>query len=147
MATRILEAGRLAGSAKNRQPWRFHVVEDAGVKERLAETVFAPGNVTGAALVVAVSVSGKGPTRFDAGRAAQNMLLAAWNEGVASSPNGMPDAGRTAEVLGLEPDEEPAVVLSFGYPAAQRRSPEERSPEEWAAAANRRPLEELVRRH
>ena len=131
----------------NRQPWRFHVVENGSVKERLAETVFAPGNVTGAPLVVAITVSGKGPTRFDAGRAAQNMLLAAWNEGVASSPNGMPDAARTAEVLGLEPDEEPAIVLSFGYPAAPRRSPEERSPDEWAAAANRRPLEELVRRH
>ena len=144
---RILEAGRVAGSAVNRQPWRFHVVEDAALKERLAETVFAPGNVVGAPFVVAVTVAGKGPIHFDAGRAAENMLLAAWNEGVGSCPNGMPDAARTAEVLGLGPDERPAIVLSFGYPAAQRRSPDERSPEEWAAAANRKPLAELVVRH
>ena len=35
---RILDAGRVAGSAKNRQPWRFLLVEDPAVRERLAET-------------------------------------------------------------------------------------------------------------
>ena len=59
--------------------------------ERLAAAVFAPTNVLGAALVVAVVVSGKGPVSFDAGRAAQNMLLEAWNEGVGGSPNGVAD--------------------------------------------------------
>ena len=42
-------------------------------------------------MVVAIVVSGKGPISFDAGRAAQNMLLAAWNEGVGGSPNGISD--------------------------------------------------------
>jgi nitroreductase len=41
---RILEAGRIAGSSRNRQPWRFLVVGDPGVRERVAEAVFAPGN-------------------------------------------------------------------------------------------------------
>ena len=53
---RILEAGRIAGSSRNRQPWRFLVVGDPGVRGRVAEAVFAPGNVRGAALVVAVAV-------------------------------------------------------------------------------------------
>ena len=53
---RILEAGRISGSSRNRQPWRFLVVGDPGVRERVAEAVFAPGNVRGAALVVAVAV-------------------------------------------------------------------------------------------
>jgi nitroreductase len=42
---RILEAGRIAGSSRNRQPWRFLVVGDPGVRERVVEAVFAPGNV------------------------------------------------------------------------------------------------------
>ena len=51
---RVLEAGRIAGSSRNFQPWRFLVVGDPGVRERVPEAVFAPGNVRGAALVVAV---------------------------------------------------------------------------------------------
>lgn len=34
---KVLEAGRWAPSAGNSQPWRFVVVTDAGVKERIAE--------------------------------------------------------------------------------------------------------------
>jgi nitroreductase len=141
----IIDAGRLAGSAQNRQPWRFVVVESPEIRERLAETVFAPGNVRGAQLVVALVVSGKGPTSFDAGRAAQNMLLAAWDKGVGGSPNGMPDREASGEILGVREGESPAIVLSFGYPR-RGRDPSRRSAEEWSARANRRPLEELVER-
>jgi nitroreductase len=143
---RILQAGRLAGSASNRQPWRFVVVEDEDRRARLAECVFAPDNVRGAALVVAVVVSGKGPLAFDAGRAAQNMLLAAHDEGIGASPNGMPDPDQAGEVLGLEEGERPAIVLTFGYPAKRRRDPASRTPEEWNERADRLPLDELVRR-
>lgn len=141
----ILDAGRLAGSARNKQPWRFLVVETPDVRERLAETVFEPGNIRGAQLVVAVVVSGKGPTSFDAGRAAQNMLLAASDHGVGGSPNGMPDRDAAGEILGVRTDESPAIVLTFGYPA-RPRDPSRRRPEEWSERANRRPLEELVER-
>ena len=145
VVTKILDAGRLAGSATNKQPWRFLVVESGELRERLAETVYAPANVRGAALVVALV----GPTgemaAFDAGRAVQNMFLAAWNEGVVSVPNGMPDAERTAEVLGLSGDERPRIVLSFGYPAG-RSDPERRSAAEWSTAANRKPLDDVVER-
>jgi nitroreductase len=142
---RILDAGRLAGSAQNRQPWRFVVVEDAGRRERLAELVFAPANVRGAQLVVAIAVGGKGPVTFDAGRCAQNMLLAAWDLGVGSCPNGMPDRRAVAEALGLPEGEEPAIVLTFGYPS-RPRDPAARSPEEWSARARRKALDDLVER-
>ncbi|HET9214691.1 MAG TPA: nitroreductase family protein [Gaiellaceae bacterium] len=145
-AERIFEAGRLAGSASNRQPWRFVVVEDEEARARLAECVFEPGNVRGAALVVAVVVSGKGPLAFDAGRAAQNMLLAAHDEGVGGSPNGMPDPDRVGRLLGLAEGERPVIVLTFGYPAKARRDPGSRTPEEWSERADRLPLAELVRR-
>ena len=143
---RILEAGRLAGSGSNRQPWAFHVLESPELVEGLAEAVFAPENVLGAQLVVVLTVhEGKGPLAFDAGRAAQNMLLAAWNEGVGGSPNGFADRDRVSELLGLGEEDRPVIGLSFGYPA-RPRDPEARSPEEWAARANRKPLDDLVRR-
>ena len=138
---RILDAGRLSGSAKNRQPWRFDVVRG----ELLADHVYEPDNLRGSPFVVAVVVSGKGPTSFDAGRAAQSMLLAAWNEGVGGSPNGIADEEPIRAALGLAEQERVAIVLSFGYPA-RRRDPSSRSPEEWSARANRKPLDELVRR-
>jgi len=46
---RILDAGRLAGSSKNRQPWRFHVVPG----ELLVDAVYEPTNLRGAPFVVA----------------------------------------------------------------------------------------------
>src|SRR5262244_3212066 len=87
VVTRILDAGRLAGSARNRQPWRFVIVEDDDRRARLAEAVYEPTNVRGARLVVAIV----GRSGLDAGRCAQNMLLSAWNEGVGSCPNGLTD--------------------------------------------------------
>jgi nitroreductase len=145
VVNRILDAGRLAGTASNKQPWRLVVVEDKDVRRRLAETVYASSNVTNAALVVAlVGPDGRLPA-FDAGRITQNMFLTAWNEGVVSVPNGLADAVRAAEVLGARGDESPFVVLAFAYPS-QPRDPDGRSAEEWSADANRKPLDELVER-
>jgi nitroreductase len=141
LTPRILDAGRLAGSARNRQPWRFLVVESEERREELAEAVYAPGNVRGARLVVAII----GRPSLDVGRCAQNMMLAAWNEGVASCPNGIKERERAAGALGLLDDEEIGIVLTFGYPA-RSRDPESRAAEEWSARADRRSLDELVER-
>jgi nitroreductase len=142
---RVLEAGRLAGSAGNRQPWRFVIVADPALRERLARLVYRPANVRGAALVIAVAVSGRGPVAFDAGRAAQNMMLSAWNDGVASCPNGLPDPAPVGELLGLGEAERVVTVLSFGFPR-RAGDPAARTPEAWARRADRRPLEEITER-
>ena len=113
--------------------------------ELLADSVYEPTNLRGAPFVVAIVVSGKGPVSFDAGRAAQNMLLAAWNGGVGSCPNGIADEPAARAALELDDDERIAIVLSFGYPA-KPRDPDARSATEWSARANRRPLQESVRR-
>jgi nitroreductase len=140
---RILDAGRVAGSASNRQYWRFLFVDDPEVRARLAELVFEPSNIHGAKLVVAIAMSGKGPLAFDAGRAAENMLLAAWNEGVGSCPNGMPDPDAVGKVLGLPEGERVVIILTFGYPA-RPTNPESRTADEWSVRANRKPLDEVV---
>jgi nitroreductase len=133
---RILDAGRLSGNSQNKQQWEFVLVETA--RERLAETVWAPGNVLGARLVVAICGD---PRPIDVGRCAQNMMLCAWGEGVTSCPNGVRDPEAAAEICGAEVK----LVLTFGYPA-RPRSPESRPAEEWSARIKRKPLDELVRR-
>ena len=138
---RILDAGRLAGSAKNRQGWSFLVVEAPEIREQLAAAVYEPTNVRGAKLVVAIIAKAS----LDTGRAMQNMLLVAWNEGVGSCPNGIADLERAKETLGLGEDDELAIVLTFGYPARDI-DPSRHSPEQWSTRANRKTLDELVER-
>src|SRR4051794_41780347 len=76
---RILDAGRLSGSSKNRQRWEF-VLVSGGARERLAEAVHAPENVRGAALVGAiVGEAGGGGGR----RSGRDKMPAAGGEGGA----------------------------------------------------------------
>jgi nitroreductase len=133
---RILDAGRVAGSSRNTQKWAFVVVEQA--KDELADAVYAPENVRGATLVVAIVGDAAG---FDVGRCATNMQLAAWNDGVVSCPNGIRDADAAARICGGEVK----MILSFGYPA-RPRDIAARTADEWSSRAKRAPLDELVRR-
>jgi nitroreductase len=132
----ILDAGRMSGSSQNKQQWEFVIAETA--QQRLAETVWAPQNVVGAKLVVAICGDAQA---MDVGRCAQNMMLCAWGEGVTSCPNGIRDRDTAAEICGAEVK----LVLTFGYPA-RPRNPESRPADEWSARAKRKPLDELVRR-
>ena len=129
---RILDAGRLSGSSRNTQNWQF-VIADA----RLADVVYAPENVATAGLVVAI-VGEAFP--FDVGRCAQNMMLAAWDLGVVSCPNGIRDAERAAELVGSGPVK---MILTFGYPQRELHV-DARSAEEWSARAKRKPLDDVV---
>ena len=140
---RILDAGRVAGSGSNRQGRRFVVLRSRPLVEQAANAVYAPGNLLGAALVVAVVVRGKGPLAFDAGRAAQNMMLAAWNDGIGSCPNGVSDRERMGALLELTDDEQAAIVLSFGYPA-RAGDPARRSADAWIERADRLPFDAVV---
>lgn len=82
------------------------IVADPALHERLAGLVYAPPNVRDAA---------------------QNMMLAAWNDGVASCPNGLPDPASVGELLGLGDGERVVIVLSFGFPHGAR-DPAARTP-------------------
>jgi nitroreductase len=114
----ILQAGRVSGSSRNTQPWRFFVVRTADVRARLAECVFAPDNLTNCQAVVIITASKSG---FDIGRCAQNMMIAAWSEGVGSAPNGIKDPDSMAQIIGLEGGEVPTMALSLGYPRRLKR--------------------------
>jgi nitroreductase len=134
--TRILDAGRVSGSSRNTQRWEFVVVSGTA-QEQLADAVYAPENVRTGTLVVAIVGEAGG---FDTGRCSQNMMLAAWEEGVVSCPNGIRDADAAAEICGGDV----RAVISFGYPA-RPRDVDASSAEEWSERVNRKPLDELVR--
>ena len=64
---------------------------------------------------------------------------------MSSCPNGIADAEALRAALELEDGEEIAIVLSFGLPE-RVRDVGARTAEEWSSRANRRPLEDVVRR-
>ena len=139
----ILQCGHAAGSGKNRQDRRF-VILDA-VRQEASRMVTRPRNVQTAALVITV-VSSIGPYReFDAGRAAQNMMLGAWEKGLISCPNAIADHDGLAGLLGLGAKERAVILLSFGHPPIPA-DPTRRSPSEWIGIADRRPLGEVIER-
>ena len=137
---RILDAGRLAGSAVNKQPWRFVLVESEEAKQQVSQVVYAEGNIQTCSFAVAIATEGGG-SAIDVGRSLQNMFLVAWNDGVVSCPNGLADPEAAARICGGEVK----MILSFGYPA-RPRDVDARSADEWSARAKRAPLDELVRR-
>jgi nitroreductase len=115
---RILQAGRMAGSSKNSQPARFVVLRTRERIEELAACGDFATHLPSAPVVVAVVLMPDGGP-FDAGRAAQNMMVAAWAEGLTSCPTSMHHPECAAGVLGLPPDHRVAIALPFGYPAAE----------------------------
>ena len=115
---RILEAGRLAPSALNRQPWHFVVVKDRARLEELAEACTTGRFVGQAAFAVVLAVDASNPYHaIDGARAAQQMELAAWDQGVGMCWIGGFDAARVARHVGLPSHLKVLAVLSFGYPA------------------------------
>lgn len=113
--TRILQAGRMAGSSKNTQPVRMVVVQDAERRAQLASCGDYATHLTAAPVAIAVVLlPGGGP--FDAGRAAQNLMVAAWASGITSCPVSMHRQECARTVLGLPPDHTVATVIALGYP-------------------------------
>jgi nitroreductase len=122
---RLVQAGRMAGSSKNTQPVRLIVIRDRGRLRELATCGKFSQPLLNAAAGIAVCCAPDG-SDFDAGRAAQNIMVAAWNEGVASCPTSMHDQDCARGKLGLPQDvEDPntgrkgwrvVVVIALGYP-------------------------------
>lgn len=142
---RVVNAGRLAGSAKNRQPWTFVVV--TGRDTLRALTACGPwcAHVGEAAFAVVLVVDDlRDPptltTPFDLGRASQNMILAAWELGIGSCMGTIYDPEAARAALGIPADKDVPWLISFGYPHPDA-DPRQRPPR----AGGRRMLGEVVR--
>jgi nitroreductase len=119
---RILNAARRTGSSKNEQKWAFISVTDRDVLRQLTGVGRYADHLAGAPVAVALVAphdGGRGGRSllWDLGRAAQNMVLAAWELGIGSAPATVFDFDLAAGQLGLPDGQRCHYLLSFGYPA------------------------------
>src|SRR5512137_1423344 len=102
---RILQAGRMSGSSKDSQPWWFIIVQDRATLQALSHTGDYAQHLAGAAFAVAIVFDPKFYRgEFDSGRTAQNMMLAAWNDGLGSCIASMQREDDCKAVLGVPPE-------------------------------------------
>jgi nitroreductase len=116
---RILNAGRRTGSSKNEQVWAFVVVTDRGRLAELAAVGQYADHLAGATVAIALVTPNPATTSmiWDLGRAAQNMVLVAWELGIGSVPATVYDHPLASRLLRLPEDRRCDYLLSFGHPA------------------------------
>jgi len=89
---RIIEAGRLAPSAKNRQEWRFIYIQKKETRQKMMEAAFSQDYVGQAPVIVAVCTTnidyrmpnGQASYPIDLAFAASHMVLQAVHEGLGT---------------------------------------------------------------
>jgi len=137
--SQILEAARLAPSAKNLQDWRFVVVTDKEKKHKLAE---AANNQTfiekAGAIIVACSVSsevmrcGQAVGPIDVAIALEHICLQAAQLGLATCWVGSFYPDKVRPIVGIPQDVAIIELMVLGYPADKPKEPK------------REPMEKIV---
>ena len=133
---RILEAGRQAPSAANRQPYHFVVLTDHEIKEELSNGLFnrfikdSAVTIAGCANTGAI-LTGKWAV-VDTSIALQNMVIAAWAMGVGSCWIGNFKEEKVRQLLNIPDRWKVVALVSFGYPAEQPQP------------KRKKPIEEIV---
>ena len=115
---RVLEAGRLAPSAGNIQPWHFIVVTDAEKREKLGEARFAKFLKEAPVVIVGCGDQKASPKWFmvDVAIAMQNMVLTATSEGLGTCWVGSFDENQVRELLKIPENYRVVALLALGYP-------------------------------
>jgi len=137
----VLEAGRLAPSACNNQPWKFIVVKDKNLKEKLIPACKNQKFVGEASVVIvgcAINPSykmsnGKYSYPIDLAIALDHMSLEAASLGLGTCWIGAFYQDQVKEILGVPEDVRVVALMSVGYP------------KELGSKTGRKPLSEIVR--
>ena len=141
---RILEAGRRAPSASNRQKWDFVLVTDPGQLHELSTVwVGASHLATAKAAIVLVLPEPEAERyrtidQYDLGQATMVMMLAATDLGIGSGHSAIGDQEACRRILDTPADRVCAYMIALGYPADRPLRPIEKP--------DRRPFEEVVHR-
>jgi len=116
--TEILDAARLAPSARNRQPWRFVVVTDKEVIQTLVSRAFGEMNlVLKEAPVIIIACADPSDAVFDVGLAVENMILAATDLGLVTHVMSGPDGDEIKRILGIPGEVRFVIATPLAYPA------------------------------
>ena len=122
----ILDAARVAPSARNQQPWRFVVVRDKKLIETLVDRAFTEVNRVAkqAPVIIAACanpaddtvINGKEYYLFDLGLAVENMVLAATDIGLVTHIMAGIDEDELKKVLGIPAEVRSIVSVVVSYP-------------------------------
>ncbi len=115
----ILEAGRLAPSAGNRQPWRFIVVRGAEQRRKIAEAARGQMFIADASAVVIALADPEASPRWcdrDVMIAVENMVLAAAELGYGSCYIGAFEEEKVKSLLKIPEGLRVVVLLPLGVP-------------------------------
>ena len=136
---KLIEAARLAPSAKNIQDWRFVIVTDKDLKLKLAAASFEQMFFANAAAIfVACSNSayvmrcGQKIAPIDVSIALEHIALQAAELGLASCWIGSFYPDKVRELLGIPAEIEIIDLLPVGYPTDKQHSPKRLAAEEIA---------------
>ena len=122
----VLDAARLAPSARNLQPWRFVVVQgDEAIAELANAFNETNQEVRNAAVIIVicgreeddVTRDGKPYYLFDLGLAVENLLLAATDLGLCTHPILSFDEGEMKRILEIPGDYHVVLATPLAYPA------------------------------
>jgi nitroreductase len=142
---RVLEAGRIAPSSQNNQPWDFVVVTDRKLLGELAAVWRGGGHIAHAAAAVALVIPDEEEprvrerNRFDIGQATMQMMIAAADLGIGAGHSAVGDQDVARSVLGVPADKLVAFIMDLGYPAHRPLRPGTR--------LTRRPFDDVVHRN
>lgn len=119
---KILDAGRWAPSASNRQPWSFMILKDGEVRRRVAEATTYGKFLADAPLGIAVVVDPQASTHpvEDGAIASQNMLLAAHALGLGACWIGSYNSfyeEKIKTILSIPKNKRLLSIISIGFPA------------------------------
>ncbi|MGE5557250.1 MAG: nitroreductase family protein [Bacillota bacterium] len=141
----ILEAGRVAPSAANLQPWYFVVIRDGEMRRKVGGT-YHRDFILQAPVLIAICgdhskswrrADGKDFCDQDAAIAVTHMILAAAEQGLGTCWIGAFDSMQCHKALGLPGHIEVIALLPLGYPA------DEGNPDRHDSGRKR--LEEIMR--
>jgi nitroreductase len=145
---RIIEAGRMSPSACNAQPWRFVVVTDPAVLEKLAVAASAKllnmnRFVDQAPVIIVVirekpnvvskiggTIKDKDYSLIDIGIASENICLQAKAEGLGSCMIGWFDEAGVRKILGIPGRKRVELMITIGYSESEYRTKRRKPPEE-----------------
>lgn len=114
----ILKAGQWAPSASNRQAWKFIIIKNKEIINKLAKVAIYGKFVREAPVVVAiVGLVHDNPNWYiqDTSLASMNMMLMAWVLNIGTCWIGSMDREKAKEIIGIDKDDFLLTILPFGY--------------------------------
>ena len=114
---RLVQAARMAGSAKNRENIRLLLVEDPEAQTALTSAGDFASWIDTAPLIVGFVVPVVDGNLFDVGRMAQNVMVAATALGLATCPVTLHHQDVARSAVGLPADLTLPMVVTVGHPS------------------------------